>query len=108
MGGAFGQQFKRLFESAMGQKTRQPHHKKATHYAADVVKFVDNFQRDKLFSFVRARQHDGFVGYQSEVTQIKNAEKLGKHLRKLSKGLDFWKRRAANARPQRDADGDEN
>ena len=92
MGGSFGKDIDKILNHAgvlsftessssrAGFKKRQQE---------DIMAFVNQFNADKLFSFVPNRSHVGLEAFQY-INKIKQPLKLGKKLRVLSEVLDDW------------------
>ena len=94
LGGDFGKVVHKLFCQAMGMSPdSKPRHKKASSHHEDVKKFARDFQRDALFDYVPLRHHVGFANYEHS-TSLKDPIRLGMKLSRLSKDLDFWRRRS--------------
>ena len=99
MGGAFGKEVQELFHISMGQQLhRDPSHKRPAHYARDIQRFIQDFKGDGIFHYCPPRHHSAFPEFVDKGNKIKSPVKLGKHIGRLAKKMDFWRRRAQRAR----------
>ena len=108
MGGGFGREMGRLFTAAMynpPDAAYQRQESRKNRYDDDIALFVEEYQPEALFDFLPPRGHQSFDSFTDNSSNIKNPEKLGKHLVSLSHDLDFWRDRIQHARrPAEDQD----
>ena len=95
MGGAFARELDQVmsagvfslresWESKNGYKRRQ---------REDVRRFVSEFAKDQLFSFIPGRCHRGLENIEHTPT-VRDPIKMGKKIRKLAWEIDRWDRYA--------------
>lgn len=97
LGGEFGREFHRLVSENMGMGHEGIGKKSSNIYQKDVVACVKELQPDALFDYCPPREHKAFPGFVRS-SQIKDPQKLGRHLNRLSEDLDFWREESQEPR----------
>ena len=101
MGGGFGKEIDRLFNKTVCNiESSYQQRKRSTSYKDDLVRFVDEYQKEALFDYCPPREHTGFEAYVDNSSAIKRPSDLAKRLNSLSDEHDYWRLRAERARPQ--------
>ncbi len=100
MGGSFGKAVDRLFDSGICNQTDSmydAHKVESADYKKDVTEFVRTLNDEGLFEYCPPREHVGFPCFTHD-TNIREPEKMGVRLSKLSKDKDFWREMSQYAR----------
>ena len=100
MTGSFSFAFESAFLQLFGQSDNK-YTRPDDYFAEDVMKFIKDFQPDRLMSCVPGRAHPSFPGFVRR-TAIRKPAKMGSHIKKLANNMDFWLRRVERAN-ERDA-----
>ena len=102
IGGEFGKNFDKMVSESLGTTVSFTYRKNPQKYQRDLEVFVAEFQKADLFDVKPGRCHKAFPAFTAH-TPLKDPEKLGRHLRKLSHDMDLWRRAARTRQPPRGA-----
>lgn len=91
MTGSFSQQFQRSFLSLFGTP-HESYNRSHSPSEKDILKLVKMFSPKQLFEYCAPRQHDSFPNFTTD-RKVKDPPKLGAHISKLKRTMDFWERR---------------
>lgn len=85
--GSLGKALDKAFHEHVAETQVQESFRKKFNYHKDVLKFVSEFENDKLFDNIPGRTHESFPAMKCVVT-FKTPEKLKRRLLDYSKKLD--------------------